>query len=105
MGRAYRLVTGRSSDLCLRGQRVEADADIAPVPVACPGEDSLLAITAMYSKRNLGPNAAEPLSAWHRRMLAQGHFSDDVGLFAEALSLHERLRFDPTVLMPLKSFG
>ena len=80
----------------LRGQRVEADADIAPVPVACPGEDSpLLAITAMYSKRNLGPNAAEPLSAWHRRMLAQGHFSDDAGLFAEALSLHERLRFDP----------
>ena len=28
-------------------------------------------------------------------MLAQGHFSDDAGLFAEALSLHERLRFDP----------
>ena len=59
-------------------------------------EDSpLLAITAMYSKRNLGPNAAEPLSAWHQRMLAQGHFSDDAGLFAEALWLHERLRFDP----------
>ena len=70
--------------------------DIANKPVTHPGENSpLLTITALYSVRDLGPDVAEPLSAWYRRLLAQGHLSDDNELFTEALRLHDRLRFDP----------
>ena len=80
----------------LRGQRVEADTDIANKPVTHPGDNSpLLTITALYSVRDLGPDVAEPLSAWYRRLLAKGHLSDDNELFTEALRLHDRLRFDP----------
>ena len=82
------------------GKRVQALAGVqGAVPVA--GADSeFYRIERLLAARNLGRDAAEPLTAWLPRLAKGGIDADRIDDLRAIVRLHYRLRFDPVPMAP-----
>ena len=82
------------------GKRVQAVAgEKGMVPVS--GADSeFYRIEALLAERNLGRDAAEPLTAWLSRLARGGITADRIEELRAIVRLHYRLRFDPLPMAP-----
>jgi hypothetical protein len=82
------------------GKRVQALAGVQGAAPLAGADSEFYRIERLLAARNLGRDAAEPLTAWLPRLAKGGIDADRMDDLRAIVRLHYRLRFDPVPMAP-----